>query len=203
MAEKTDRAPKEKSHHQGKLEKAVLEKSVATTFNEAKKEWDLLYIYKQAQGGVCICGHSPIVDHCVLRNHLNSRRLVVGNVCVEKFNSEQFQLSSLAFKCLGNMKKDEKKRANDALLKFARDQGLITEKDYNFYSEVRLKRRRISGKQRDYIDSLNKTMVFAFTHPPQICKGCEQHVWAKQSRAGKLYYRCNPCSVFLDAETTN
>jgi hypothetical protein len=43
------------------------------------------YFADQEAPGTCICGHFPIIEHCVLQNRLNGNEVVVGNVWVQKF----------------------------------------------------------------------------------------------------------------------
>jgi hypothetical protein len=58
--------------------------SKADNFQQAKLEWILIRIYKEP-GGVCLCGHAPITNHCVLKNKLNGNETIVGSSCVQKF----------------------------------------------------------------------------------------------------------------------
>jgi hypothetical protein len=69
------------------LVRKIMARSEAQAWAQAKLEWDLSHIYfaDRDYPGTCLCGHFPIIEHCVLRNHLNGSIATVGNVCVSRF----------------------------------------------------------------------------------------------------------------------
>src|SRR5262245_19948013 len=67
------------------LRERIVALSVARSWAEANGEWDLLHAYFADEPGTCLCGHSPITEHCVLVNRRNGNTAVVGNVCVTRF----------------------------------------------------------------------------------------------------------------------
>lgn len=73
----------------GMAQYALAEKIIglgeADSWDKAKLEWSLVDIFKEDTPDVCLCGHYPIHENCVLENHLNGNRAIVGNVCVKKF----------------------------------------------------------------------------------------------------------------------
>lgn len=85
-------------HDRKALMAAVLERSQEQNdWNEARREWDLIYVYQQP--GHCVCGHY-IVDRCVIRNRLTNQQLIVGNVCVNNFNTAKLRVTKKVFQSL-------------------------------------------------------------------------------------------------------
>jgi hypothetical protein len=68
-----------------RLIEAILALSHADTWEEARLEWSLAHVYFADEPGTCLCGHAPIIEHCVLVNTLNGHEVVVGNECVTRF----------------------------------------------------------------------------------------------------------------------
>jgi hypothetical protein len=68
------------------LSKQITERSVATTWDEAKLEWDIHRLYNADSPQTCLCGHSPIKKICVIRNRENGKLAEVGNCCAKKFD---------------------------------------------------------------------------------------------------------------------
>ena len=71
------------SHEQ--LAEALIPLSRGSTWEEARHEWELEHIFRQAWRQKCLSGRFPIREICVLRNRLTEQRAEVGNVCVKKF----------------------------------------------------------------------------------------------------------------------
>jgi hypothetical protein len=82
--------PAEKSsadHAPVRLKEEIVARSEAPSWEEAKDEWDLVGVYfaDPDEPGTCLCTHTPIIEHCVIRNRFNGCEAVVGNVCVTRF----------------------------------------------------------------------------------------------------------------------
>ena len=60
----------------------ILAHSTANIFEDAIKEWTPVGFY--CDHGKCPCGQ-PIIQHCIIENHTNQQRTVVGNICVQRF----------------------------------------------------------------------------------------------------------------------
>ena len=78
-----------------RLWRAVVDKSEADNFEEARWEWHVVKCYDasacdpSAPAERCICGHEPIIECFVLLNRLNGNVLdPVGNVCVRQFGRD-------------------------------------------------------------------------------------------------------------------
>ena len=74
--------PREQAR-QYQLAQEIIDRSNATNWDEAKLEWKLEEVYCEDEPDVCLCGHFPIMELCVLHNKHNGNRAVVGNVCVK------------------------------------------------------------------------------------------------------------------------
>jgi hypothetical protein len=70
-----------------RFKKTITENSVSSTdFAEAIKEWTFHKLLKSS-GSVCICGQAIIYNYIIL-NTLNSIKLTVGSVCINKVEKE-------------------------------------------------------------------------------------------------------------------
>jgi hypothetical protein len=56
-----------KNVSQSQLITEILARSVAQTWDEARREWSLYEIYEAYEPETCLCGHFPIIELCVLR----------------------------------------------------------------------------------------------------------------------------------------
>lgn len=89
-----------------KLTQAILQRSVASNWDEAKLEWNLEDMYEADEPDTCLCGHTPIIELCILRNRLNNNDALVGNCCVKKFIGLP---SDKIFQALRRVRKDTEK----------------------------------------------------------------------------------------------
>jgi len=53
---------------QYKLATEIIALSGAKQWDEAKPEWELIDIYQSKTPRTCLCGHSPIIEVCILHN---------------------------------------------------------------------------------------------------------------------------------------
>ena len=83
----------------------ILRRSVSAVFDEACQEWILHAIFEK-YNGVCLCGHTKNIQHCVLVNRLNGNVVVVGSTCIKHFKSNQEIVNEVAsvFSCLENIR---------------------------------------------------------------------------------------------------
>ena len=49
-----------------KLISEIISRSVADQWEEAKQEWTLKQIYMADEPEICLCGHYPIIECCIL-----------------------------------------------------------------------------------------------------------------------------------------
>jgi hypothetical protein len=63
------------------LQTAILERSEAKNWDEARLEWVLFEIGEGS--GQCVCGKKPIKQIYTLHNRVNQKMTVVGNECIK------------------------------------------------------------------------------------------------------------------------
>ncbi|CAF1049111.1 unnamed protein product [Adineta steineri] len=175
------------------LKNAVVKRSVASIWDQAKTEWELYYIYEQ-QGGTCACGHRPITEHCVIRNRLQpSKLLTVGNKCVEKFQNELSEYSNSLFRCLKRWKDEpdlERRRATTAMIDLFHRRDVLSDNDRDFYLENMRKRTTLSPAQLNWMVNINEKISNALQFPPRTCPTCHSLVYQQISRNNNPYYMC-------------
>ncbi len=66
------------------LMRKIVALSTANDWHGAKDEWRLEVVWLEPRG-VCLCGHAPITEQCLIRNCINGNAAVVGNICVKRF----------------------------------------------------------------------------------------------------------------------
>ncbi|MBJ9972375.1 hypothetical protein I8254_15350 [Providencia rettgeri] len=91
----------------------------------------------------CLCGHTPISNVCVLKNRLNKRTTSVGNCCVKKFMGMP---SDAIFNAVNRVAKDDSKSANIHTLRLALEKRIITQWEFDFYSDT-MNKRKLTPKQ--------------------------------------------------------
>jgi hypothetical protein len=176
-----------------KLKIVIISKSVAKFWDQAKTEWELEFIYEEPDGE-CVCGHKPIMDHCVIRNkHIPENTLVVGNRCVQRFKGEIAEYSQKLFDCIKKWNKQEdadKRRANVEMIKLFHKRKILSDNDKEFYLENYTKRTSLSDRQLEWMMNLNEKILNALDAPPKICNDCSSIVYQQISKNDKKYYLC-------------
>lgn len=150
---------KERSN-QFKLFKEIIALSVAKIWEEAKLEWDLKHVYREDEPQTCLCGHTPIIEICVLQNRHNGNFADVGNVCVTKFLGLE---SDLIFSGLKRIAKDDDKALNEAATNYAFEQGWINEWEKNFCLDT-MRKRKLSAKQAIKRAEINRLILAKTTN---------------------------------------
>lgn len=120
-----------------KLPREIIARSVADTWDEARLEWRIEDIYSEEDPDICLCGHSPITETCVLRNVRNRNSAVVGNVCVKKFLGLP---SSKMFDAIKRIAKDDTGALNPEAIDHANSKGWINDWERSFYFDTWRKR---------------------------------------------------------------
>lgn len=121
----------------------IIALSVAKSWEEAKLEWDLKHVYREDEPMMCLCGHTPIIEICVLQNRCNGNLAEVGNVCVTRFLGLE---SDLIFAGLRRVAKNPSKALNEAATNYAHEQKWITDWEKQFSLDTSRKR-KLSAKQ--------------------------------------------------------
>lgn len=145
----------EGGHNFKRLRDNILALSQATEWELAKKEWKLVQIYEAEEPDTCLCGHTPIIEICVLANTLNNSRAEVGNRCVRRFLGLR---SDLIFAGIKRIRADMTKSLNADSTIFFYERGVLNEWEYNFQNSNLLKR-SLSGKQLDVRLRINQKVL--------------------------------------------
>jgi hypothetical protein len=126
-----------------KLSQEIIDLSEANIWDAAKLEWKLEEIYEADEPGTCLCGHTPIIETCVLRNEKNHNTAVVGNCCVKKFIGLP---SDKIFQAIKRVRKDNEKSLNAEAIEYAYSRGWINDWERNFYLD-NMRKRNLTSKQ--------------------------------------------------------
>jgi hypothetical protein len=142
-----------------KLTQEIVARSVATTWDEAQVEWKLEEVYEADGPETCLCGHAPIVELYILKNHLNLNTALVGNCCVKKFIGLP---SDKIFQAFKRVRKDEGAALNAEIIAHALARGWINEWERKFCFST-MRKRALSGKQLDKRIQINRKIVARIT----------------------------------------
>lgn len=145
----------EGGHNFRQLKEVILARSRATDWEVAKKEWKLVRIYEADEPETCLCGHTPIIEICVLSNTVNLRHAEVGNRCVKRFLGMR---SDLIFAGIKRIKEDITKSLNaDSTVLFF-EQGVLNDWEYKFQNTT-LNKRNMSGPQMTTRKKINQKVL--------------------------------------------
>lgn len=143
------------THNERKLREEILELSKADNFDEAKKEWVLVRIYKSV--GECLCGHKPIYNLCVLRNSVNNSKAIVGSTCVQKFIGIKTEYLFESYKMIS---KDTTAYLSEELINYLYEHDIINEWEKEFLlSTIRKKFEWLSEKQKAKRVQINEKVI--------------------------------------------
>lgn len=145
----------EGGHNFKLLKESILARSRASDWELAKKEWKLTQIYEADEPETCLCGHTPIIEICVLSNTLNGNRAEVGNRCVKRFLGLR---SDLIFSGIKRVKADISKSLNADSTLFFYEQGVLSEWEYKFQSNT-MSKRSLSLKQAEMRQKINQKVL--------------------------------------------
>lgn len=137
------------------LIKEIIKLSEANIWDEAKVEWTLSKVHEVDEPQTCLCGHSPIIEICLLRNKYNGNVAEVGNCCVKKFIG---LCSDKIFGAVKRVRKDREKSLNIETIEHAFEVGCIDDWERNFYVDV-MRKRILTTKQRQKKIEINEKMI--------------------------------------------
>jgi hypothetical protein len=194
---------KEEGHNFKKLKESVIDASRAKTWEEAKLEWKLEKIYRSDDKEKCICGHN-IIEKCVIINRCNDKRLIIGNVCIDKFDRKDLGVSKAAFASLRKLIKHKgDASASIELVDLAEKLGILGKTyadSYRKYSVGKNSRARVNKKSSKYNGKADKSrytsnclFVLGFSADRPDCK-CDESILAMPRYTpkddGKYFYTC-------------
>lgn len=143
------------------LTREILARSTAKVWYVAKLEWTLYEVFESDEPGTCLCGHYPIIEHCVLRNKTNGAFTTVGNCCVKKFIGLP---SNLIFQATKRVRLDACRSLNGEAIVYAREQSWINDWEQEFYFQI-MRKRNLSEKQRAKKRQINEKFLLRMHQP--------------------------------------
>jgi hypothetical protein len=105
--------------------------------------------------GTCLCGHFPIIEHCVLRNCKTGKKTVVGNCCVKKFMGLS---EELLFRLLRRIRRNPKTALNEKEIERVYGIGWITDWERRFCLSTRTKQNP-TPKQENIRLEINRKLL--------------------------------------------
>jgi len=133
----------------------IISRSNAIQWDEAKLEWALQEVYEADEPDICLCGHFPIIEVCILTNKINSNMATVGNCCVKKFIGLP---SDKIFQAVKRIRKNPEKSLNAEAVDHAFQRGWINQWEKRFYFDI-MRKRKISQRQREIKLQINDKML--------------------------------------------
>ncbi len=146
---------KKQSHNRFQLIRKIIELSNSDSWHDAKREWCLVDVYRTQSPGECLCGHSPIKEHCIIANHENGNEVVVGNTCVKQFLG--FDSDSL-FQAIERVSKDVRHSFNQRAVDFFYRKDWLSKWERDFYSDT-WRKRKLSPKQGAIRRGINECVL--------------------------------------------
>jgi hypothetical protein len=141
-------------HNFERLKAHILPLSRASSFEIARREWDLIGIEMSEELDNCPCGQE-IREHCIIKNRLNGNTTYVGNVCINRFVGID---TGNLFEGLKRIVKNHSANANVDLIEHAQKFGYLYDNEYKFLMQTRNKR-KLSGKQLAWKQKINRRIV--------------------------------------------
>jgi len=139
-----------------KLIQEIISLSVADAWKLAKSEWELSQIYFSDEPEACLCGHSPIIELCEIRNKKNQKIVVVGNCCVNKFIGLP---SEKIFQAVKRIRKNSGKSLNIEAIELAYSKDWINSWEYEFYIDT-FGKRLLTEKQGLKRKQINEKILY-------------------------------------------
>jgi hypothetical protein len=137
------------------LKEKILALSESKRIGSAVAEWTLDNIVIAKEPQICLCGHFPIIEICILRNLKNANIAEVGNCCVKRFMNIP---SDKIFDGIKRIKKDILRSVNREILDHAHKKGVIDDWQFTFYLDI-IRKRKLSDRQQAKKIEINKQIL--------------------------------------------
>jgi hypothetical protein len=142
---------------QYRLITALLARSQSKVWWQAQLEWEFVTVQRGDGKHGCLCGHSPIVNLCKLRNKLNMNTAIVGNCCVKRFLNLP---TNSIFDAVKRIEQDPTRSVNLQTLNHVRGEAWITEWEYDFYRQIQRKQfKKLSPKRASIKIEINHKIL--------------------------------------------
>lgn len=120
-----------------------------------KPEWELVEVYRSKEPRTCLCGHTPIIEVCVLQNKATGKVAAVGNHCVKVVLGLP---SGRIFQAYRRVRADPIKSLNKEALAHACKMEWITFLEYDFYCGV-MRKRKLTPERLELKININKKFI--------------------------------------------
>ncbi len=141
-------------HNFERLKAHILPLSKAKDFETARTEWKLIAVEISDELDNCPCGQE-IKEHCYIENTRTGHKTYVGNVCINRFIGID---TGTLFDGLKRIAEDESSNANEDVIEYANERGFLFDKEYDFLTDTRLKR-KLSSKQIAWKRKINRRII--------------------------------------------
>ncbi|RAJ22877.1 hypothetical protein [Pedobacter cryoconitis] len=138
------------------LTSEIIALSESSTWEGAKREWIFTHAFQRPESA-CLCGKKSIINVCIITNFINDNETEVGNCCVKKFMD--MDEGEAVFISLNKLKHDIESNITGVALDMFNETGKITAWEYEFYSDVMKKRKKLSPKQIKYKVAVNRKFM--------------------------------------------
>lgn len=141
-------------HNFERLKAHIMPLSRAESFEQARSEWKVIGVHIEQDWDECPCGQ-PIKELCFLENQLTKHRTYVGNVCVNRFMGIE---TGNLLSGLKKIMKDHSANANIDVIEYAKKNGYLFDKEYDFLMDTRNKR-KLSSKTEQWKIRINQRIL--------------------------------------------
>lgn len=141
-----------------KLCEEIVNRSVASTWQDARSEWSMIYVTREEGGGAsCLCGNTPIKELCIIENHMNGNIAVVGNVCINQFLGFR---TDLIIDAIDRIKKDDTKTISADALAFLEMHDVLNAAEHKFtVDKMNTSGLHLTDKQIAFRKSVNRKIL--------------------------------------------
>ena len=139
-----------------KLTEEIVNLSESKEWDFAKLEWTFESAYYAEELQICLCGHYPIKNICVIKNRRNSSVTEVGNCCINKFLG--IDEGNKIFSSIKKLKDSETASMSLEVIEYIYKKKGLSDFEYNFYKSI-YRKRIISDKQLDIKKRINQKFL--------------------------------------------
>jgi len=144
------------------LQEVVVSESVADNWFMARNEWFLSHMsYSREEENSCICGKTPIVRLCHIKNSRNGNLLTVGSHCVSHFDCTEIDVDDL-FSQYKKITTDKNSSPSSKIIEFVHKQKIINDWEAKFLRN-NYGSRYLSHRQAETRRNINLKIEKAFT----------------------------------------
>ena len=138
----------------------LTEMSESDKWRDILHEWRPIQYFVDDEPTTCLCDHC-IKERCVIKNELNGKQTIVGNVCVKKFFDKSWDKVIYSLK---RIKADLLNAPNEDLIWYGEYYDLLTDWEINFLMDTQNKR-SLTTKQAAIRRRCNEKLLLFMEEP--------------------------------------